>query len=204
MFWLDGLNGSHRLHNRCGNALRRCRPRQALFVRHGDGRRGDIIRQGKVASEPEPLLGILDHNDQELAVAMEASRERYWVCDLLGEAGIEVSLVHPLNAKAIASARVKRPLGLSDLGPPSALRPDPAGLHRRQKRPGRGENYSVTELQRGLTTVLRGGVLGACPAVRNVESRREGIAGDACPRFVLPSTRAVLARASRPLALVRF
>jgi transposase len=68
---------------------------------------GQVIRAGKVASEPEPLLAMLDHEGHELSVAIEASRDWYWVCDLLQEAGMDVSLVHPLKAKAIASARIK-------------------------------------------------------------------------------------------------
>ncbi len=49
----------------------------------------------------------LVHGLVELAVAIEASREWYWVCDLLQGAGMEVSLVHPLKARTIAAARIK-------------------------------------------------------------------------------------------------
>lgn len=68
---------------------------------------GAIVRHGKVESEPEPLLDMLQGDGQELAVAVEASRDWYWVCDLLEGAGMNVSLVHPLKAKAIAAARIK-------------------------------------------------------------------------------------------------
>jgi len=38
---------------------------------------------------------------------MEATWDWYWVYDLLEGAGLEISLVHPLKAKAIASARIR-------------------------------------------------------------------------------------------------
>jgi len=38
---------------------------------------------------------------------MEATWDWYWVYDPLEGAGLEISLVHPLKAKAIASARIR-------------------------------------------------------------------------------------------------
>lgn len=68
---------------------------------------GTIVKQGKVASEPDGLLEALAKDGLPVAVAIEACRDWYWVYDLLDQAGLDVSLVHPLKAKAIASARIK-------------------------------------------------------------------------------------------------
>ena len=57
----------------------------------------EIIRVfGEVAPEPTPI-----------SVAFEATFGWGWFADLLGDAGVEAHMSHPLLTKAIASARVK-------------------------------------------------------------------------------------------------
>ena len=54
---------------------------------------------------------------------MEATWDWYRVYDLLEGAGLEVSLVHPLKAKAIASARIRSDrLATSAVPSPRCLR----------------------------------------------------------------------------------
>ncbi|MFQ5880596.1 MAG: PHP domain-containing protein [Dehalococcoidia bacterium] len=67
---------------------------------------GAIVKQGKVASEPDALLEALAKNEDPMSVAIEACRDWYSVYDLLDQAGLDLSLVHPLKAKPITGAEV--------------------------------------------------------------------------------------------------
>jgi len=67
---------------------------------------GEVIKTGKVSnyrSEVEKFLaGIRD-----LEAVVEAGRSSYTMVDVLDEMGIEVTIAHPKEVKAIAKARIK-------------------------------------------------------------------------------------------------
>lgn len=80
--------------------------------------RGRTVRQGRVESSPEGLLWALSGLGGGLKLALEATRAWEWAYDLLSDQGLEVTLVHPVVSRAIASARPgKRPAGRPHPGP---------------------------------------------------------------------------------------
>jgi transposase len=68
---------------------------------------GEIVEQKRFLNTPDEIsqfVGELSSND---SVAMEASTYWQYIYDALEEAGVSVSLAHPLKTRAIAEARIK-------------------------------------------------------------------------------------------------
>jgi transposase len=71
---------------------------------------GTELLSRRVANDPEALRAILGELGSELRVALEATYGWEWPAEpaeLLEEEGHELHLSHPLQKKAIATARVK-------------------------------------------------------------------------------------------------
>ncbi len=68
---------------------------------------GQIVTNCRVACDRESMRGFFEQLGEPARVVMEATSNWYWLCDLLEEMEIPVSLSHPLKTKAIASARIK-------------------------------------------------------------------------------------------------
>ena len=68
---------------------------------------GRKILSRRIENDPAIFLELLSEIDGESKVALEATYGWEWLADVLGEAGYELHLAHPLRTKAIASARVK-------------------------------------------------------------------------------------------------
>ena len=67
---------------------------------------GKLVSQVKVPNGEE-IVKFLRGFADPVEVAIEASANWYWICDLLQDNGIAMKLAHPLKTKAIACARVK-------------------------------------------------------------------------------------------------
>lgn len=79
--------------------------RQAqIAVMDGEGK---VLTNRAVACEQEAMREFFASLGEPAEVVMEATSNWHWLCDLLEEMGVEVSLSHPLKTKAIASARIK-------------------------------------------------------------------------------------------------
>lgn len=68
---------------------------------------GKIIQRAKLENHPDILLSFFGKLPDEVIVAVEATWNWYWLQELFEDHGIPMKLVHPLRAKAIASARIK-------------------------------------------------------------------------------------------------
>ena len=68
---------------------------------------GALLREKRLAPDPQEVLRFLAPWRPDLSLAVEASPFTYPFLDPLQEAGIEVHLAHPLMLKAIAYAKVK-------------------------------------------------------------------------------------------------
>ena len=68
---------------------------------------GKIVREEKFPSSGDGLLDFVRSLSKEDKVVMEASSTWTHIYDLLTDRGIEVCLAHPLQTKAIASAKIK-------------------------------------------------------------------------------------------------
>jgi transposase len=68
---------------------------------------GELLLSRRIVNDPRTFLELLAGIDGESRIALEATYGWEWLADLLGEAGYELHLAHPLRTKAIASARVK-------------------------------------------------------------------------------------------------
>ena len=67
---------------------------------------GEVIKSGKVSnyrSEVEKFLV----GTRDIEAVVEAGRSSYTMVDLLDEIGIDVTIAHPKEVKAIARARIK-------------------------------------------------------------------------------------------------
>jgi len=69
--------------------------------------KGEVLRNCRVVCDRESMRGFFLQLRQPAQVVMEATSNWHWLCDLLEEMEIPVSLSHPLKTKAIASARIK-------------------------------------------------------------------------------------------------
>lgn len=67
---------------------------------------GEVEFRRRIANDPEAFLELLG-DPQGTHVALEATYGWEWLADLLGDAGFELHLAHPLRTRAIAAARVK-------------------------------------------------------------------------------------------------
>jgi len=68
---------------------------------------GKVHTNCAVACDRDSMRRFFGQLGQPAQVVMEATSNWYWLCDLLGEMDLPVSLSHPLKTKAIASARIK-------------------------------------------------------------------------------------------------
>jgi transposase len=69
--------------------------------------RGEVLLSRRIANDPATFLELLAEIDGSCRIALEATYGWEWLADVLGEAGYELHLAHPLRTKAIAAARVK-------------------------------------------------------------------------------------------------
>ena len=67
---------------------------------------GEVLRSGKVANLGSELDKFLEGIDEAKAV-VEAGRSSYTMVDVLDERGVEVTIAHPKEVKAIAKAKIK-------------------------------------------------------------------------------------------------
>ena len=83
------------------------RKRSQVAVVTGDGA---VQLNQNAVNGIEPLLRLIGDLPAGTPVAFEAAFGWGWLARLLEEHGFEAHLVHPLRCKAIASARLKKPL----------------------------------------------------------------------------------------------
>jgi len=119
-----------------------------------DAQGEEMVKQEKVANNGE-IIKLFQEFNEPVAVALEATRNWYWLYDLLEENGIEAKLTHPLKTKAIASAKVKNDkidsrilahLLRTDLLPQSYVPPKPIRMQRELLR----YRASLVKMQTGV------------------------------------------------------
>jgi transposase len=67
---------------------------------------GEVSLRRRIVNDPDAFLELLG-DPEGTHVALEATYGWEWLADLLGDAGFELHLAHPLRTRAIAAARVK-------------------------------------------------------------------------------------------------
>ena len=67
---------------------------------------GEVLRAGRVANYRSELEKFLT-GFKDVKAVIEAGRSSYTMVDVLDEMGIDVTIAHPKEVKAIAKARVK-------------------------------------------------------------------------------------------------
>jgi transposase len=67
---------------------------------------GEVSLRRRIINDPDAFLELLG-DAEGTHVALEATYGWEWLADLLGDAGFELHLAHPLRTRAIAAARVK-------------------------------------------------------------------------------------------------
>ena len=67
---------------------------------------GAQLLSRRIVNDPQTFLALLE-DVGECRIALEATYGWEWLADVLGDAGHELHLAHPMRTKAIASARVK-------------------------------------------------------------------------------------------------
>ncbi len=67
---------------------------------------GEVSLRRRITNDPDAFLELLGDPDGT-HIALEATYGWEWLADLLGDAGFELHLAHPLRTRAIAAARVK-------------------------------------------------------------------------------------------------
>ena len=96
---------------------------------------GTVQLNKNVVNGSEPMLRLIGDLPSGTPVAFEAAFGWGWLLRLLEDYGFDPHLVHPLQCKAIASARLKNDKGRRrHLGAVAARRPAARGVDR----PGRG------------------------------------------------------------------
>ena len=79
--------------------------RRSVLVRMTmDGRKLETVR---ITNSPAALRAVLARCGKNPLVVLEATYGWYWAADVLGQAGAEVRLAHPLGVKAFSYRRVK-------------------------------------------------------------------------------------------------
>lgn len=68
---------------------------------------GELLKSNRIENGPEEFSEFLDKLDGPVEIVVEATRNWFWLLDLLEEREIKVTLAHPLKTKAIASAKIK-------------------------------------------------------------------------------------------------
>ena len=96
---------------------------------------GKVLANRNVNNGVTPILSVIGGLPSGTKAAFEAAYGWGWLVELLEDYGFEPHLVHPLQCKAIASARLKNDKGRRrDLGAAAARRPAARGVDR----PGEG------------------------------------------------------------------
>jgi transposase len=80
------------------------RRRSVLVRMTEDGRKLETVR---IENSPAALRAVIARAGKNPRVVVEATYGWYWAADVLGEAGAEVHLAHPLGVKAFSYRRVK-------------------------------------------------------------------------------------------------
>jgi len=69
--------------------------------------KGVILKQGRIANEPELFKELMQDNQDETRAVIEATANWGYIHDILEDLVDDVVIAHPLRTKAIASARIK-------------------------------------------------------------------------------------------------
>src|SRR5215475_738370 len=92
---------------------------------------GEVLANRNVPNGVEPILGVIGGLPPGTPAAFEAAFGWGWLVELLEDYGFAPHLVHPLQCKAIASARLKNDKGRrGDLGAAAARGPAARGMDR--------------------------------------------------------------------------
>jgi len=92
---------------------------------------GEVLANRNVPNGTQPVLGVIGGLPPGTPVAFEAAFGWGWLVELLEDYGFAPHLVHPLQCKAIASARLKNDKGRrGDLGSAAARGPAAGGMDR--------------------------------------------------------------------------
>ena len=92
---------------------------------------GTVELNKNVVNGSEPMLRLIGGLPSGTPVAFEAAFGWGWLVELLEDYGFDAHMVHPLQCKAIASARLKNDKGRRcDLGPAAAGGPAAGGVDR--------------------------------------------------------------------------
>src|SRR5436309_15626924 len=92
---------------------------------------GEVLANRNVPNGVEPILRVIGGLPSGTPAASGAAFGWGWLVELLEDYGFEPHLVHPLQCKAIASARLKNDKGRRrDLGAAAARGPAAGGVDR--------------------------------------------------------------------------
>src|SRR5258708_27745326 len=92
---------------------------------------GEVLANRNVPNGVETILGVIGGLPPGTPAAFEAAFGWGWLLELLEDYGFDPHLVHPLQCKAIASARLKNDKGRRrDPGPVAARRSAAGGVDR--------------------------------------------------------------------------
>src|SRR5213592_3076820 len=92
---------------------------------------GEVLANRNVPNGVEPILRVIGGLPSGTPAAFEAAFGWGWLVELLEDYGFEPHLVHPLQCKAIASARLKNDKGRRrDLGAAAPRGPAARGVDR--------------------------------------------------------------------------
>ena len=104
------------------------RKRSQVAVIDGDG---EVLANRNVPNGTETILGVIGGLPAGTPAAFEAAFGWGWLLELLEDYGFDPHLVHPLQCKAIASARLKNDKGrCRDPGAAAARGPAAGGVDR--------------------------------------------------------------------------
>jgi transposase len=117
---------------------------------------GEVLANRNVTNGVAPILSVIGELPAGTPAAFEAAFGWGWLLELLEDYGFEPHMVHPLQCKAIASARLKNDRGRrGDPGAAAARRPAPGGVDRPcRDPPAAGHAAAPAQLVR-LRTLLR-------------------------------------------------
>ena len=79
---------------------------------------GKIVREVKVASEPDTLLAVLTNSAYFKRIGLEAGPLSQWLFSALAEAGLPVICVETRHMRAVLKARINKTVATT----PAALR----------------------------------------------------------------------------------
>jgi hypothetical protein len=99
---------------------------------------GEVLANRNVPNGTETILGVIGGLPAGTPAAFEAAFGWGWLLELLEDYGFDPHLVHPLQCKAIASARLKNDKGRCGDPGAAAAEPDPRGPGRPRPGPALG------------------------------------------------------------------